>query len=385
MRGMMELTFHVASNTTRVYTACVRATVWHTAAMKRAVHPWTVLIVLSLGLFMTLLDLTIVNIAIPSLVDGVHSTLDQVLWMLNGYSLAYAVLLITAGRIGDIFGPRSLFIAGVILFTAASAFSGVAQTADQLIAGRALQGVGAAMLAPQTLPILLTLFPLEKRAPMFAWFGILAGLAVVAGPTLGGLLTSNLSWRWIFFVNLPVGVIVVLATLRFVPDLRPGRSHRLDWPGVALLTLGLFCVVFGLIEGQRYNWGTVSGFLTIPMIIGAGVAVLAIFGIYQTRRQSSEPLVSYAVFRDRNFTLMSLVLGAMGFAIVGLYLPLTIYYQSVLGLSAIAAGLIVAIQPGAMFFSSGAANGPAGQRVEAKYLIALGLLLPAGGSAFSAW
>ena len=351
----------------------------------RTVHPRIVLVVLSLGLFMTLLDLTIVNIAIPSLVDGVHATLDQVLWMLNGYSLAYAVLLITSGRTGDIIGPRTMFVIGVILFTAASLFSGFAQMADQLIAGRALQGVGAAILAPQTLPILLALFPVERRAPVFAWFGILAGLAVAAGPTLGGFLTSTLSWRWIFFVNLPVGVAVVLLALRLVPDLRPGQRHRLDLAGVAVLTAALFCLVFGLIEGQRYDWGTVTGFISIPLIIAIGVALLAIFVIYQARRQDREPLISFAVFRDRNFTLMSLVLGAMGFAIVGLYLPLTIYYQSVLGLSAVAAGLIVAIQPGAMFLTSGAANGPAGQRVEPKYLIALGLLLLAGGSAFIAW
>jgi EmrB/QacA subfamily drug resistance transporter len=351
----------------------------------RARNPWVVLIVLSLGTFMTLLDLTIVNIAIPSLVDGVHATLDQVLWMLNAYSLAFAVLLITFGRTGDIAGPRILFIAGVALFTAASAFCGLAQSPEQLIAGRALQGVGAAMLVPQALPIILSLFPVERRAPVFAWFGILAGLAVVAGPTLGGLLVSTLGWRWIFFVNVPVGVAVIVAAVRLVPDLRFGRRHRLDLTGVALVTAGLFCVVFGLIEGQRYDWGTISGVLSIPLIIGAGVLILAIFGIYQALRQNREPLLSFVVFRNRNFTLMTLVLSAMGFAILGLYLPLTIYYQSVLGLSAIAAGLTIAIQPAAMFVSSGVANGPAGQRLNPKYLIVTGLLLLAAGSAFIVW
>lgn len=351
----------------------------------RARSPWVVLIVLSLGLYMTLLDLTIVNIAIPSLVDSVHATLDQVLWMLNAYSLAYAVLLITFGRTGDILGPRNLFIAGVAVFTAASAFSGVAQTPEQLIAGRALQGVGAAMLAPQALPILLSLFPVERRAPMFAWFGIIAGLAVITGPTLGGLLVSSLGWRWIFFVNLPVGVAVIAAAFRLVPDLRFGRRHRLDLAGVALVTAGLFCVVFGLIEGQRYEWGTITGFISIPLVVGVGVVILAIFGIYQAFRQDHEPLLSFAVLRNRNFTLMTLVLSAMGFAILGLYLPLTIYYQSVLGLTAITAGLIIAIQPVAMFMSSGVANGPAGQKANPKYLIATGLLLLAGGSAFIAW
>lgn len=353
-------------------------------AAPRSTHPWVVLLVLSLGLFMTLLDLTIVNIAIPSIVDGVHATLDQVLWMLNAYSLTYAVLLITSGRLGDILGPRNMFMAGLVLFTAASAFSGLAQSPGQLIAGRALQGVGAAMLAPQSLPILLTLFPVERRAPVFAVYGIIAGIAVVVGPTLGGFLVTNLGWRWIFFINLPVGVAVLLATLRLVPDIRPGRRHRLDLVGVVLITASLFCLVFGLIEGQRYNWGTITGLLSIPLILGIGALLLVIFVIDQARRQQQEPLLSFAVFRDRNFTLMTLVLCAMGFAIVGIYLPLTIYLQSVLGLTAVAAGVVVAVQPGAMFLSSGVANGPAA-RADPKYILVPGLFMLAAGSAWIAW
>jgi EmrB/QacA subfamily drug resistance transporter len=343
-----------------------------------------VLLVLSLGLFMTLLDLTIVNVAIPSIVDGVHATLDQVLWMLNAYSLTYAVLLITSGRIGDILGPRTMFMAGLVLFTAASLFSGLSTSADMLIAGRALQGVGAAMLAPQSLPILLTLFPVEKRAPVFAVYGIIAGIAVVVGPTLGGWLVTSFGWQWIFYINLPVGVAVLLATLRLVPDIRPGRRHRLDFVGVGLVSAALFCLVFGLIEGQRYNWGTISGLLSIPLILGVGSALLVIFVVNQARRQPHEPVLTFAVFRDRNFTLMTLVLCAMGFAIVGIYLPLTIYLQSVLGLSAVAAGLVIAVQPGAMFFASGVANGAAA-KADPKYVLVPGVFLLAAGSAWIAW
>jgi EmrB/QacA subfamily drug resistance transporter len=351
----------------------------------RRVNPWTVLVVLALGMFMTLLDLTIVNIAIPSLVDGIGASLDQVLWVLNAYSLAYAVLLITSGRLGDVVGPRTLFVAGLLVFTAASALSGLAQHPAELIAARAAQGAGAALLAPQSMAILLTVFPPERRGPVFAVFGILAGVAVVAGPTVGGFLVSSAGWRWIFFVNIPVGIAVVIAALRLVPDVRPGRRHRLDLAGVALATAGLFCVVFGLIEGQRYDWGPVRGFLTIPEIIGAGLVLLLAFLVNQARRQGREPLLPFAVFRDRNFTIMALVLCAMGFAVVGLYLPLTIYYQSVLGLSAIAAGLTVAVQPVAMLLSSGFASSPAGERLGAKRLLVLGLLLLAAGSAFIAW
>ncbi|TMD36787.1 MAG: MFS transporter [Chloroflexi bacterium] len=238
-------------------------------------HPIAALSVLVLGLFMTLLDLTIVNIAIPSILDGLHASLDQVLWVLNAYSLLYAVLLITSARLGDIYGPRNVFAAGVVIFTAASAFSGLAQDPTQLIISRALQGLGAAVLAPQGLPLMMSLFPVEKRGGVFAIYGVMAGLAVVAGPTVGGYLVTHLGWRSIFTVNIPIGVVTFALAMLLIPDLRPGRRHRLDLLGVAMATTGLLCVIFGLIEGQRYDWGVVTGVITIPEIIAAGALMLA--------------------------------------------------------------------------------------------------------------
>lgn len=340
--------------------------------------------VISLGLFMTLLDLTIVNIAIPSIVDGLKASLDQVLWVLNAYSLVYAVLLITSGRLGDIFGPRNLFAAGITIFTGASAASGLAHDPTQLILARAAQGMGAALIAPQGLPIMVSLFPPERRAGVFAIFGVLAGLAVVAGPTLGGFIVTHFGWQWIFYVNLPLGLATLVAAFVVVPDMRPGRKHRLDLLGVLLATAGLLGIVFGLIEGQRYDWGKVTGLVTIPEIIGAGVLLLIAFGISQAARQDHEPLLPFAVFRDRNYSLMTLVLGAMGFAILGLYLPLTIFYQSVLGLSAMDAGLVIAAQPIAMMLASGFTNTLA-VRVGGKYLVIPGLALFAAGSAYIDW
>ena len=347
-------------------------------------HPKAALGVLALGLFMTLLDLTIVNIAIPSILDGLHASLDQVLWVLNAYSLLYAVLLITSARLGDIYGPRNLFAAGIVIFTLASALSGLAQDPTQLIAARALQGFGAAVLAPQGLPLMLSLFAPEKRGGVFAIYGTMAGLAVIAGPTVGGFLVTHFGWRSIFAVNIPIGIIIFALALLVIPDLRPGRRHRLDLLGVGLATAGLLGVIYGLIEGQRYDWGVVSGFVTIPEIIGAGIVLLALFLYYQARRQDSEPLLPFAVFKDRNFTLMTFVMAAMGFAILGLYLPLTIYLQSVLGLSAIDAGLTIAIQPLAMIVSSGVASSLA-LRVNGKYLLIPGLLALAAGSGYIDW
>ena len=347
-------------------------------------HPIAALSVLVLGLFMTLLDLTIVNIAIPSILDGLHASLDQVLWVLNAYSLAYAVLLITSARLGDIYGPRNLFAAGVVIFTIASGFSALAQDPTQLIVSRALQGLGAAVLAPQGMPLMMSLFPVEKRGGVFAIYGVIAGLAVIAGPTVGGFLVTHFGWRSIFTVNLPIGVLTFALAMLLIPDLRPGRKHRLDLAGVALATAGLLGVIFGLIEGQRYDWGVVTGGITIPEIIGAGVVLLAAFLYYQFRRQDAEPLLPFAVFKDRNFTLMTFVMATMGFAILGLYLPLTIYLQSVLGLSAIDAGLTIALQPLAMIVSSGLASSLV-QKVNGKYLLIPGLLMLAAGSGYIDW
>jgi EmrB/QacA subfamily drug resistance transporter len=344
-------------------------------------HPMAALAVLVLGLFMTLLDLTIVNIAIPSILDGLHASLDQVLWVLNAYSLLYAVLLITSARLGDIYGPRNIFAAGVVIFTIASGFSALAQDPTQLILSRGMQGLGAAVLAPQGLPLMMSLFPAEKRGGVFAIYGVTAGLAVVAGPTVGGFLVTHFGWRSIFTVNLPIGVITFALAMLLIPDLRPGRSHRLDLVGVALATAGLLGVIFGLIEGQRYDWGVVTGAITIPEIIAAGVVLLAAFFFYQARRQGAEPLLPFAVFKDHNFSLMTFVMAAMGFAILGLYLPLTIYLQSVLRLSAIDAGLTIALQPLAMIVSSGVASGLV-QRINGKYLLIPGLLMLAAGSGY---
>jgi hypothetical protein len=211
-----------------------------------------------------------------------------------------------------------------------------------------------------------------------------SGLAVIAGPTVGGFLVSHLGWRSIFTVNLPIGLLTVVLAFLLIPDLRPGRRHRLDLLGVALATAGLLAVIFGLIEGQRYDWGTVTGFVTIPEIIGAGVILLAVFLYSQSRRQGSEPLLPFEVFKDRNFTLAAVVLSVMGFAILGLYLPLTIYLQSVLGLSAIDAGLTIAVQPLVTIFASGFAAGIS-QKISGKYLLMPGLLALALGSGYIDW
>lgn len=244
-------------------------------------NPWAVLSVLCLGFFMVLLDLTIVNIAIPSIIVGLHAGLDQILWVLNAYTLTYAVLLITAGRLGDRFGQRNMFTVGLALFTVSSAVCGLAQDPTQLILARIVQGVGGALLTPQTLAILTTIFPPERRGVAFGVWGAVAGVATITGPVLGGALVTYLDWRWIFYVNVPIGIVAFVLSLLVIPDLRPGRRSDLNLVGVLNASVALFVITFGLIEGQRYDWSTFASWqgltLTIPEIIGGGLVLLALF------------------------------------------------------------------------------------------------------------
>ncbi len=345
-------------------------------------NPWLILLVLSLGFFMILLDTTIVNIAIPSIITSLNSSLDQILWVLNAYVLVYAVLLITAGRLGDYFGPRRLFTIGLAIFTAASALCGLAQDPNQLIAARVLQGVGGATLTPQTLSIITTIFPPQRRGAAFGLWGAVAGAAAVTGPTLGGLIVTKVDWRWIFYINVPVGILTVLAALLIVPDLRPGRPHRWDVVGIVLASAGLFGIVFGLVEGQRYDWGTFVGLVTIPEIIGAGLLVLAGFLVWE--RFQPEPLVPLSLFSNRNYTIMIMVGGIVSFGMFGFFLPVTIFLQSVLGMTALAAGLTFA----PMSLTSMTVAPIAGRladRIGGKYILMTGLILFATGFAIVAW
>ena len=341
-------------------------------------NPWAVLLVVSLGFFMTLLDLTIVNIAIPNLITKLHASLDDVLWVINAYALVLAVLVITAGRLGDLVGPRVMFSSGVAVFTAASAACGLAPSPGWLIGFRAVQGLGAAMLMPQTLTIITNTFPPERRGAAFGVWGAVAGVATVAGPTLGGLLVTAFDWRWIFFVNLPFGVLVLLITPVIIPDLRLGRRHRIDIPGVLLASAGLLAICYGLVEGQKYKWGTVTGFISIPLIIGLGVVLLLAFLLVQKLTQDREPLVPFAVFRDRNYSVVNWVSGVLSVGMMGIFLPLTLYFQSVLGFSALKAGLVMA--PASLVSMVVApVAGKTTDKIGGKYILMSGLILFGAG------
>jgi EmrB/QacA subfamily drug resistance transporter len=370
--------------------------------MQHARRPWMSLIVLCLGTFAILLDSTIVNVALPSMITDLHASLDQALWVVNAYLLVFAALLILASRLGDMFGPRRLFTAGLALFAVASALCGAAQTPGQLIAARVLQGVGAAALTPQAMVIIQALFredpghgvrghppgaaegtpgralPRERMGVAFGVFSSMVGLAAVSGPTLGGVLTTYLSWRWVFYVNLPIATAGIALAYVYVPDIRTGRRHRLDLPGVLLASVGLATVVYGMIEGQRYSWGEVAYGITIPEIIGAGLAVLAGFVAWEWRHR--EPLVPLGLFRSRTFAIMVVLTVAVQFGLQSMLLVNSINLQSVLGFTALHAGLTglpltVALTVMAPF------AGRLTDRMGGKYVLMAGLALYALGIA----
>jgi EmrB/QacA subfamily drug resistance transporter len=269
------------------------------------------------------------------MISALDASLDEILWVVNAYVLVLAVLLITAGRLGDLRGQRKLFVAGVVLFTLASLACGLAPNPTLLIAFRAVQGIGAALLMPQTMAIIIGTFPADRRGTALGIWGAVAGLATVAGPTLGGVLVTWASWRWIFIVNVPIGIIGIGLAYYLVPAL-PTEKHSFDVIGVVLSGIGMFLVVFALQEGQSHDWAP-----WIWAMIVAGAACIAGF-IYWQAVNPREPLIPLNIFRDNDFSLSNVGIAVIGFAVTAMVVPVMFYAQAVCGLSPIRAALLMA-------------------------------------------
>lgn len=302
------------------------------------VNPWRALIALCVGFFMILVDSTIVSVATPAIQEGLHTDINSVVWVTSAYLLAYAVPLLVSGRLGDRFGPRRLYLTGLSVFTIASLLCGLTGSIGVLIAARVVQGLGAAMMTPQTMAVITRTFPAERRGQAMSLWGAVAGVATLVGPVLGGIITTGWGWEWIFYINVPVGIIGFVLAWWLVPSL-PIHTHSFDWLGVALSGIGLFCLVFGIQEGESYDWGTMWGFVSVPLLIAVGVVLMAVFVWWQSRI-TSDPLVPLVLFRDRNFTLANIAISIVGFVITSFALPTMLYAQVVRELSPTKAGLL---------------------------------------------
>ncbi|WP_081684064.1 DHA2 family efflux MFS transporter permease subunit [Granulicoccus phenolivorans] len=306
----------------------------------RAGHPWRALWAMILGFFMILLDSTIVSVATPHIMRDLQADISQVIWVTSAYLLAFAVPLLLTGRLGDRFGPRRVFLVGLVVFIGSSLWCGLAGNIEGLIIARIAQGLGASAMSPQPMTLITRLFPPERRGAAMGVWGSVAGVAVLVGPLLGGVLTDIAGWSWIFFINVPVGVVAFVLTVRLAPRLTT-HAHSFDWLGIALSGIGLFLIVYGLQEGQSHQWGALWGPIQVWQVIAAGVVVMAAFVFWQSRN-TGEPLLPLNLFRDRNFTLANVNIALTGAAITAQTFPIMLFTQSVLGYSPTVAALTMA-------------------------------------------
>lgn len=295
---------------------------------------WWTLGAMCLALFMVMLDNTVVNVALPSIQRDLGTSISGLEWIVNGYTLSFAVLLATGGRIGDIFGRRRAFVFGVTVFTISSATAGFAPNDIWLVASRVLQGAGAAFMMPGTLSIITDAFPPSERGKAIGTWAGVSALALAVGPVLGGFLTEHVSWRAIFYINLPVGALAVAAALFVVRESRDVTvGRKVDYLGVALLTVSLTALVLTLIEGNSWGW-TSSAVISLWVVAAASFAAFV-----QAERKVLAPIIEFGLFKSRNFIGAVVTAFIISFAMMGVFFFLALYMQNVLGYSALGAGV----------------------------------------------
>ncbi len=295
---------------------------------------WLVLVIACLAQFMVVLDNTIVNVALPSVQRGLDFSPANLQWVVNAYTLIFGGFLLLGGRAADLLGRRRLFVAGVILFSAASLFNGLAQSSTMLIFGRGVQGLGGALVSPAALSIIMTTFQDtgERTRALGVWSAIAAGGAAF-GLLLGGILTDLISWRWNFFVNVPVGIATVMLALQYVPESRADLGHRrFDAVGATTVTAGLLAIVFGIVKAQPWGWGSPK---TLG-VLGFGALLLVFFVFLESR--SAAPLVKLSIFRIRSIATANVAMMLVASALFGMFFFVSLYAQDVLHYSPLQAG-----------------------------------------------
>jgi EmrB/QacA subfamily drug resistance transporter len=283
---------------------------------RKKINPWVSLWSMIIGFFMILLDTTIVAVANPSIQQGLGVDVGTVLWVTSAYLLTLTVPMLIAGRLGDRFGQRNIYLIGLVIFTLSSLWCGLSSSLPgsqigNLIAARSVQGFGAALISPQTMAVIQRIFPPTRRGGAMAVWGTVAGVATMVGPVLGGFLVSSFGWEWIFFINVPVGIVALVLGWVNIPKLET-HTHSFDWIGVALSAIAVFFLVFGMQEGNANHW---DGWIIASIVFGA--VMFVVFFLWQARAEG-EPLVPLSLFRDRNFSVSSAAIVFVGFAIASM-------------------------------------------------------------------
>ena len=329
---------------------------------------WWTLGAVSFGLFMIMLDNTVVNVALPSIQRDLHMQLSELEWIVSGYALTFAALMLIGGKLADAYGRRLIFVLGITIFTLASLACGLASSGDTLIGARVAQGVGAAMMNPATLSIIAVTFPPRQRGTAIGLWAGVSALALALGPLVGGLLTEHAGWNWIFFINIPVGVLAIAASFLFIDESRDETHERLDIPGLLSSGIGLFALTYGLIEANNYGWGSAR-------IVGSFVvAAVALVVFVQLERHRRAPMLDLTLFRNRTYVGANLAMLLVALAMFGVFFFVSLYMQNVLGYSAVQAGaaflpmtvLIIVIAP---------LSGRLSDRWGSRWLMAGGMVL----------
>ncbi len=330
---------------------------------------WWTLAAVSFGLFMIMLDNTVVNVALPSMARDLGVGLAELEWIVTGYALTFASVMLTGGKLADLFGRRRIFVIGLVIFTLSSLACGLAESGEFLIAARIVQGVGAALMNPATLSIIAATFPPHQRGMAIGiWAGVSA-LALAIGPLVGGLLTQHLDWSWIFFVNVPIGILAIVASFVLIPESKDESAEQsLDLPGLLTSGIGLFALTYGLIEANSYGW--TSGRIVASFAVA--VAMLTAFVLLELRQRL--PMLDLSLFRSGTFAGANIAVLLVALAMFGVFFFLSLYMQGILGYSAVQAGasflpmtiLIILIAPIA---------GKTSDRIGSRWLMTAGMLL----------
>jgi EmrB/QacA subfamily drug resistance transporter len=336
---------------------------------------WWTLIAVCFGTFMLLLDITVVNVALPDIQAALHSTFADLQWVIDAYSLTLAAFLLTAGVLGDMYGRRGMFAVGLVLFSLASLACGIAATPMVLNLSRGAQGVGGAIMFATSLALIAQAFSGKERGTAIGIYGAVVGGAVAIGPLVGGAITSGIGWRWIFFLNIPIGVVALIITLTKVDNAKIPSARRIDWLGFFTFSASLFMLVFALVQGNAKGWGS---HYIVSLLIGSAV-LMAVFLVGEWRQK--DPMLDLAIFKRPAMVGVALGSFTISVSIFAMFLYLTLYVQVILGYSAFQAGLRF-LPLTLLAFLVAPISGKLTVKIQSRYLMSLGLALVAVGCQF---